>query len=148
MRFDKNKAALRFLITVLDTEGEVVETIPKQFMGSTNATGMRSPRISLTSKHIPDCIKKTRASGYKLFERAPFPHHGPSDDAEQLTVKQVVGTNYGDYYNSSGEAVDASEVVWHFLYKGDEDEIAALKRIRVELLADEVVAEEGGMEGQ
>jgi len=149
VRFDENKSTLRFLITVLDTEGEVVETIPKQLMGSTCADGYsHSPRISLTSKHIPDCIKKTRTSGYKLFERAPFPFL----DKELLTVKQVAGTNYGNYYNSYGKAVDASEVVWHFLYEGDADQIAALKRIHVELLAEEGAAaaepEEGGMEEQ
>ena len=133
MRFDENQAMLRFLITVHNTEGKVVETISKQLMGSTNATGTRSPRVSLTTTHIPDCIKKTRTSGYKLFERAPFPFL----DKELLTVKQVAGTNYGNYYNSYGKAVDASEVVWHFLYEGDADQIAALKRIHVELLAEE-----------
>ena len=60
----------------------------------------------------------------------------------------MVGTNYGDYYNTRGDIVDASQVVWHFEYKGDEVEIAALKLIHVELLEDEVVAEKGGMEGQ
>ena len=44
--------------------------------------------------------------------------------------------------------MDASQVVWHFEYKGTAPEIAALKLIHTELLGDEVVAEEGGMEGQ
>ena len=166
MRFHENEAKLRFIVTVYDIKGKVLKTLDVQLMGNTNADGhTRSPRIYLGGSSGVDpilCKDKKRGSKVeKVFERAPFPYDGPSDDAEQLEVKQVAGTNYGEYYNSRGETVDASQVVWHFKYEGDAVtasgepdwpkralQVAALKRIRVELLADEGVAEEGGMEGQ
>ena len=92
MRFDANKAKLRFLITVYSDAGAVLKTLNVQLMGNTNSFQVTcSPRIYLGGGSGVDAIlckdKKRGAKIEKVFERAPFPYHGPSDGAEQLEVK-------------------------------------------------------------
>jgi hypothetical protein len=104
-------------------------------MGNKNADGhTRSPRIAIRGI-IDRCICKPKMSkGAFVFERAPFPFHGEDVDAEQLSVRQVEGTNYGEYFDADGNVIDPLEVVWHFEYKGTPQQKAALMRIRVELI--------------
>jgi hypothetical protein len=66
--------------------------------------------------------------------RADAGLYGAGVDAKQLSVRQVEGTNYGEYFDADGNVVDPFEVVWHFEYKGTPQQKAALMRIRVELI--------------